>query len=129
MMLKIQLRLHGETKTYCQDFISGYLFRRALDLDDKRNKFLKKLLDQENGQDMTQEQEELLNELYHFVSEVFGGQFTPEEYERGTDAREIIDQSWAIVHGIINQVMEPLKELDDDEDVKKKKRPKPNRRK
>lgn len=120
-MLKIQLRHDGEMKTYSQDFISGYMFRRALDLDEKRNKYLQKLLDEENGKQATaEEQKKLLDHLFHFISEVFGEQFTAEEYERGTDARKIIDQSWAIVHGIISQTMEPFEGIDVDDTQKKK---------
>jgi hypothetical protein len=122
-MLKITLRIDGETKTFSQDFISGYMFRKAIDLDEKRNKYLQKLLDQENGGKVTaEEQQALLDELYHFISEVFGGQFSAEEYEKGTDARQIVDQSWAIVHGIISQTMEPFEGLDDDTQKKKSNR-------
>ena len=118
-MLRITLHLDGEKKTFYTDFISGYMFRKALELDEKRNKYLKKVLDQQETS--REEQEELLNELYTFISEVFGKQFTPEQYEQGTDARRIVDQSWAIVHGIISQTLEPLSELEDDDSQKKKK--------
>lgn len=115
-MLKIQLQLNGKTKTYTQDFISGYLFRKALLLSDKREKFLKKVMDE--GASL-EEQEALLDELYHFISEVFGGQFTPVEYEQGTDARRIVDQSWSILYGIISQVTEPLQEMNAGDTQKK----------
>ncbi|MBH8609398.1 phage tail assembly chaperone G [Thermoactinomyces sp. CICC 10521] len=122
-MLKIKLRVNDETKTFSQDFISGYMFRKAIDLDEKRNKYLQKFLDQENGGKVTaEEQQALLDELYHFISEVFGGQFSAEEYEHGTDARQIVDQSWSIVHGIISQTMEPFEGLDDDTEKKKSNR-------
>ncbi|PRX39523.1 hypothetical protein CLV97_12461 [Planifilum fimeticola] len=124
-MLKITLRLNGETKTYTQDFISGYLFRKALLISDKREKFLKKVMDSETGATL-EEQEELLDELYHFITEVFGNQFTVEEYERGTDARRVVDQSWEIVYRIISQVTGPLQELNVGNPTQKKK---PHRKK
>lgn len=127
-MLKIQLWHDGEMKTYTQNFISGYMFRRALDLDLERAEFVQKFLGQNTvDQAMVEAQKKLLDNLFHFISEVFGGQFTAEEYERGTDALQIMDQSWAIVHGIINQTMEPLNGLTNpDDDTQKKKS---NRRK
>ncbi|MBA4543856.1 MULTISPECIES: phage tail assembly chaperone G [Thermoactinomyces] len=117
-MLKITLHLNGEKKTFSTNFISGYMFRRALELDEKRNKYLKKLLEEQEPS--REEQEELLDELYTFISEVFGQQFSAEEYEKGTDARNIVDQSWAVVHGIINQTMEPFEGVADDDTQKKK---------
>lgn len=125
-MLKIKLRLNGETKEYYQDFISGYLFRRAVDLDDKRNRYMQELLETQ-GDIPAEKQKALLDELYNFVSTVFDGKFTADEYEKGADARQIIDQSWAIVHGIIGQVMEPLNKSEGGNGNKKKKR-KPTRR-
>lgn len=120
-MLKIKLRLSGETKEYTQDFISGYLFRRAVDLDDKRNKYMQEVL-KTQGDIPAEKQKALLDELYDFVSTVFDQKFTAEEYEKGADARQIIDQSWAIVHGIIGQVMEPLNQPDGNGNNKKKRK-------
>lgn len=120
-MLKIKLRLNGETKVFAQDFISGYLFRRAVDLDDKRNKYMKEVLETQ-GDISAEQQTALLDELYSFIVAVFDERFTVEEYEKGSDARQIIDQSWSIVHGIIGQVMEPLNQDGDGNDNKKKKK-------
>ncbi|SDY69554.1 phage tail assembly chaperone G [Thermoactinomyces sp. DSM 45892] len=115
-MLKINLYLEGERKTFQTDFISGKKFRRALELDDKRNKYVKQNLDSES-MDLVDSQE-LLDELYLFISQVFDNQFTTEQYEEGTDARRIINQSWAIVHSIISQTLE---EIPTDSDSKKNK--------
>lgn len=120
-MLKIKLRLNGEDKEFTQDFISGYLFRRAVDLDDKRNKYMQEVL-KTQGDIPAEKQKALLDELYDFVSTVFDQKFTAEEYEKGSDARQIIDQSWAIVHGIIGQVMEPLNQPGGNGNNKKKRK-------
>lgn len=120
-MLKITLRLNGDTKEYTQDFISGYLFRRAVDLDDKRNKYMQEVL-QTKGDIPAEKQTALLDELYDFVSHVFDRKFTAEEYEKGSDARQVIDQSWAIVHSIIGQVMEPLNQGGNGNNKKKRKK-------
>lgn len=120
-MLTIELRIDGETKKITQDFISGFLFRKALELGDKRDKYLQKALAQE-GQFPVDEQGAILNELYQFISEVFDKQFSAEEYERGTDARKVVDQSWEIVHGIISQTLDPMGEIEDEDGDKKKKK-------
>lgn len=125
-MLKVELRfksVEGDktktyTKTYRQDFISGYLFRKALQLGDKQNKYIQRMMETQQAESI-EEQETLLDELFHFITEVFEGKFTAEEYERGTDARKIVDQSWDIVNGIIGQVMDPI---GDGEDGGKKKK-------
>ncbi|SFT04074.1 phage tail assembly chaperone G [Marininema halotolerans] len=121
-MLTITLRIKGEERKFSQDFISGYLFRKALELDSKRSKYLKKVLENseagEDESDLHEEQDKLLSHLFNFICIVFDQEFTPEEYEAGTDARKLMDQSWMIVHGIINQVTEPLE--DEGEDDKKK---------
>lgn len=119
-MLKIELRINGEKKTYRQDFISGYLFRKALQLGDKQNKYIQRMMETQKPEPI-EEQETLLDELFHFITEVFDGKFTAEEYERGTDARKIVDQSWDIVNSIVGQVMEPIGE-DDIGGGKKKRR-------
>lgn len=123
-MLKIELRLNGEKKTYRQDFISGYLFRKALQLGDKQSKYIKKMMETQEPESI-EEQEEMLDKLFHFITEVFEGKFTAEEYERGTDARKIVDQSWDIVNSIVGQVMDPIGE---DETVDGKKKKKSNRK-
>lgn len=119
-MPKIELRINGEKKTYRQDFISGYLFRKALQLGDKQNKYIQRMMEAQKPESI-EEQETLLDELFHFITEVFDGKFTAEEYERGTDARKIVDQSWDIVNSIVGQVMEPIGE-DDIGGGKKKRR-------
>ncbi|MCS1351146.1 phage tail assembly chaperone G [Mechercharimyces sp. CAU 1602] len=118
-MLKIELQFDGEKKMYMADFISGRMFRRALDLVDKQQKFLKKMSELEETEEIQEEQQELLDELFLVISEVFTKQFTPQEYEAGTDARHLTNQSWAIVYGIVNQVFSPLSE-DGNGDKKKK---------
>lgn len=109
----LKLFLDGEWKEYKINFISGKMFRLALELDQKRNDYVRKMLDSQEG---NREMMSLLDELFAYICMVFGDQFTPEQYEEGTDARNIIDQSWAIVHGIISQTLEPLPV---DEDSKK----------
>jgi hypothetical protein len=109
--MQLNLRINGEKKTFSVDFISGYMFRRALDLEEKRGKYLKKLID-EQGNVPAEEQDTLLNELYGFIAQIFDKQFTTDEYENGSDARSIVDQSWAIVNGIIGQVADPLAKLE-----------------
>ncbi len=125
----VKLRINRETKTFSQDFISGYMFRRALDLEEKRGEFLKKLLENE-GNVSAVEQEEILNELYGFIVEVFDKQFTADEYENGSDARHVVNQSWAIVNGIIGQVANPLAKLESSNNAKnnEKKKNHSNRR-
>ncbi|WP_416729198.1 phage tail assembly chaperone G [Fictibacillus sp. JL2B1089] len=107
--MQLTLRINDEKKTFSVDFISGYMFRRAIDLEEKRGKFLKKLIEEGVS---AEEQKALLNELYGFIVQIFDKQFTTDEYENGSDARRIVDQSWAIVNGIIGQVSNPLGKLE-----------------
>lgn len=75
-MLKITLRqADGTKKTYSQDFISGRMFRRTIEIQ--------KLMQAKPSDPDT------LNETYNYFSEVFGNQFTAEEFEDGIDSREM----------------------------------------
>lgn len=109
-MLKIVLHINGEKKEFTQDFISGRMFRKAVDMSEKQTTYLLKAEKavKKNEQISRADQNKLLDELYHFVSEVFGNKFSAEEYEDGTDARQIVDQSWGIVHQIVSQTMDPI---------------------
>lgn len=116
-MLSIKLRIDNQYKTFSTDFISGRMFRKALELDEKRNQYVKNVVSEVPA--TWHDMELLLNKLYQFIADLFGNQFTSQEYEDGTDARKIVDQSWMIVHGVIGQTMEPLSEIGTDDSKKK----------
>ncbi|SDY84822.1 phage tail assembly chaperone G [Thermoactinomyces sp. DSM 45892] len=117
-MWEIKLYLDKEWKTFSTDFISGRMFRKSLELDDRRNKFLQKALEHKELDRV--EQDQIVKELFSVITQVFDNQFSIEQYEEGTDARKIADQSWSIIHGIIGQTLEPLSSLASEEDDLKK---------
>ncbi|MBD1373713.1 hypothetical protein IC620_15310 [Hazenella sp. IB182357] len=116
-MLKIKLNIDGENKTFTQDFISGRMFRKAIELEEEQNQHLAKI--QKQSDIPVSESIKLIEALYHFICEVFDKQFTLEQYEDGIDARKIMDHSWTIVNAIIGQVIDPLGLDESDEDKKK----------
>jgi len=94
-MLQISLRQEdGTTKTFKQDFISGRMFRRTVEIQ--------KLMKEQGGEPET------LTEVYGFFSEVFGNQFSPEEFEDGIDSRKMIDTILKYINSIIGRASDAL---------------------
>ncbi|TCP32187.1 hypothetical protein EV207_101165 [Scopulibacillus darangshiensis] len=70
--MEITLKIDGKDKKFAQHFVSGYYFRKALELSKEEEK---------KGLDL-----KLIDKYVDFVCEVFGNQFTSEDYTNGVNA-------------------------------------------
>lgn len=74
--MKLELNIDGEKKVFTTGFVSGSFFRRLLEFDEKIN-YAEITLDE-------------TDELVGFVCEVFGNQFTIEEFYEGIPSHEVV---------------------------------------
>lgn len=91
--MKITLRIEGTDKAFTQDFVSGRIFRKTLEMQ----KLLGKGVD-----------ENTLDTFVDYVVELFGRQFTQDQFYDGIDARVIIDKIVSCIDEIINGASEAV---------------------
>ncbi|UOQ93416.1 hypothetical protein MUO14_24115 [Halobacillus shinanisalinarum] len=76
--MEIVLKINGEDKTFTQSFVSGYCFKKALELSTEEEK---------KGFDV-----KILEKEIDFVCEVFNNQFTRDEFYKGVDATKLMSE-------------------------------------
>ncbi|ANY76409.1 hypothetical protein BBD41_03140 [Paenibacillus ihbetae] len=93
--MKIEIRKGDEVKTYVQDFISGRMFRRTIEIQK---------LFQVNEQGKNVIDETHIDALVAYVVELFGKQFTVDEFYDGVEARSLISTIMSCVQEVAGQV-------------------------
>lgn len=95
-MLKITLRTKdGSKKDYAQDFISGRMFRRTIEIQ-------KLFRQNEEGKNVIDESQ--IDELVQYVVELFDKQFTLDEFYDGIEAKDLISTIMNCVQAVTKQV-------------------------
>jgi len=85
--MKITLRIDGQNKEFVQEFIPARMFRKTMEIQAKLGKGF-------NEKD--------LDSTVSFMVDVFGNQFTIDQFYDGLDARNLVKT----VVGIINEIVE-----------------------
>lgn len=89
-MLKIELRqADGSTKSYTQSFVSGRFFRESI--------AMQKLFKNEIT-------EETVDKLVTFVVDLFGKQFTLDEFYDGVASADLMDEVTNAINGVVNKL-------------------------
>lgn len=86
--MKLSLLIDGQEKTFNAPFISARMLRAAIALSEK----LKTIT------------VETLDEMVHFAVDVFGKQFTFDEFYDGVHAPEMIDTLTEVIHAVTGAV-------------------------
>jgi hypothetical protein len=100
--MKITLRIEGENKTFTQDFIPGRVFRKTLEMQKKLGGKI---------------DETTLDAMVDYVTEVFGKQFSSDQFYDGIDARKIIPTIIGCVNEIVSGASEAVGADPDDPNV------------
>ncbi|OJF17783.1 MAG: hypothetical protein A6D91_09930 [Bacillaceae bacterium G1] len=90
--MQITLRINGKEKTFTQDFISGRMFRRTLEIAKKFQQFQDGQIDVET-----------LDIAVDYVVDLFDGQFTRDEFYDGIEAGRLIKTIVDCVNEVVNQ--------------------------
>lgn len=89
-MLKIELhQTDGSTKTYTQTFVSARMFREAITMQ--------KLFQEEIT-------ETTVDKLVSFVVDVFGKQFTVDEFYDGVESSELMNEVIKAINSVTNKL-------------------------
>ncbi|MCP1124561.1 hypothetical protein NKR74_14820 [Bacillus sp. 3103sda1] len=89
--LTLVLKINDEDKRFVSpDFISGKLFRQASDIATA--------FESGNGEKFE------LDKNSKFVCDVYGNQFTVDEFEEGTDSRKMMKTIYAVVNYVIGNI-------------------------
>jgi hypothetical protein len=91
--MKITLRIEGADKTFTQDFVSGRMFRKTLE----KQKLLQKDID-----------ETTLDSMVDYVVELYGGQFTRDQFYDGIRAQEMMPTITGAIDGVVNGASEAI---------------------
>lgn len=86
--MQITLRIEGQDKTFTQDFISGRMFRKAIEME----KHFKDRID-----------ENTLDEMVGFVADAYGKQFTIDQFYDGIESNKLIGTVTQTIHAIIGR--------------------------
>lgn len=97
-MIKITIKIDGKDKTFTQDFISGRMFRKTLSV---RKLFAENL------------DETLLDELVGYVVDLYGKQFTIDEFYEGVDARKLLQTIVECSNQVTNRASQEIGASDD----------------
>lgn len=92
--MKLTLLIDGKEKTFTQDFISGRMFRRTLEIS---KKFQDGQIDVET-----------LDIAVDYVVELFGGQFTRDEFYDGIEAGKLIPTVVDCVNQVVGKATEAI---------------------
>jgi hypothetical protein len=94
--MQITLRLNGEEKTFTQDFISGRMFRRAIEMQ-------KHFRDGAENLDVN-----TLDEMVGFVVESYGKQFTIDDFYDGIQSDKLISTIIQTIDEVIGRSAKAL---------------------
>lgn len=92
--MQITLRVNGENKTYTTDFISARMFRRAIEL---QKHFKDGNLD-----------ENTLDGMVGFVVEVYGKQFTIDQFYDGIQSDKLISTITQTINAVVGRSTKAL---------------------
>jgi len=84
--MKITLKIEGQDRTFVQDFIPARMFRKTIEMQSKLSK----------GVD-----EKALDSMVSYVADIFGNQFTIDQFYDGMDARKML----SVITGTINEIV------------------------
>lgn len=91
--MQITLRIEGADKTFSQDFVSGRMFRKTLE----KQKLLKGGVD-----------ENTLDSMADYVVELYGGQFTRDQFYDGIRAQALMPTIVACIDEVVNGASEAV---------------------
>ena len=92
--MQITLRINGQDKTFAQDFISGRMFRRTLEVS--------KLFQGGNIDEKT------LDSVVDYIVELFGKQFTRDQFYDGIEAGKLIPTIIDCVNQVVGKSTEAI---------------------
>jgi hypothetical protein len=91
-MYSITLFIDNQSKTFTQPFVSGRILRRTFEVQEQMNKLL-----EESGGDLAKVNRVKEMELAaDYVCEVFGNQFTRDQYIDGVASHKFFEEYWRI---------------------------------
>lgn len=94
--MQITLRIDGQDKTFTQDFISGRMFRRAIEL-------------QKNFRDGGANLDEnTLDEMAGFVAEAYGKQFSIDQFYDGIQSDKLIPTVTQTINAVVGRSTKAL---------------------
>lgn len=91
--MEIILRVEGEEKTFTQDFVSGRIFRKTLEMQKKI----------EGDIDVS-----TLDLLVDYVVELFGKKFTRDDFYDGIEAKKLIPTIVGCIQGVVGATAESV---------------------
>jgi len=91
--MKITLKIEGQDKEFIQDFIPARMFRKTMEMQSKLTK----------GVD-----EKALDSMAGYVVEMFGNQFTLDQFYDGLDARRMVPTITDTIKEIVGGASEAL---------------------
>lgn len=97
--MQITLRIDGKDKIFKQEFISGRMFRRTLEIQ-------KLFRVNEEGKNVIDETH--IDALVDYVVELFGRQFTIDDFYDGVEARKFISTIMKYVQEVTGKVSEAV---------------------
>lgn len=92
--MKLTLKINGQNKTFTQNFISGRMFRRTLEI-------AKPL--QSGNVDV-----DTLDTIVDYVVELFGKQFTRDEFYDGIEAGQLIPTVVDCINQVVGKATESI---------------------
>lgn len=92
--MQITLKINGKDKTFTQEFISGRMFRRTLEVS---KQFQSGNID-----------EQTLDSVVDYVVELFGKQFTRDEFYDGIEAGKLIPTIVDCVNQVVGKATEAI---------------------
>lgn len=95
--MEVVLRIDGKDRTFTQDFISGRMFRRTLEIQ----KLFKQREDGKNVID-----ESYLDTFVDYIVELFGRQFDRDTFYDGIPANKLIPTMMSCVQAVAGQASE-----------------------
>ena len=94
--MQITLRINGEDKTFTQDFISGRMFRRAIEMQKHFRDGAASL------------NENTLDEMVGFVVEAYGKQFSIDEFYDGIQSNKLISTITQTINEVVGRSAKAL---------------------
>lgn len=95
--IEIKLEINGEEKTFTCTKVKGILLRKTAAIVKTFNKMAEQLSEEE------------IDELVDYIVDVFGKQFTRDEYYDGTDIEDIVGNIQDVAQKIIELASSKIK--------------------